>query len=114
MMSVSVFNLFPEDNNNTGNTTFIPESGSGKINYPRTPSIPILCSYNNESISVYFYDDLGNVDITLINVTTGEEWIEFGNSANGEISIVTSGTLGDYQIIIETEVGDIYYGNYSI
>lgn len=115
MLFISATNILAEDNNNnSGSTTFIPESGTGKVNYPRTPYVPIICSYNQESIIIYFYEELGDVEITLTNLTTGEEWIEAGNSTIGLISIITSGSSGEYHIVIETEDGGIYSGQYSI
>ncbi len=47
----------------------------------------------------------------IINISTGEQWFEMGNSS---IEIIISGNPGDYVIEIETDSDRSFYGNFTL
>lgn len=81
---------------------------------PRTPiCIPIECIYNYGTLQFSFLENLGEIDVTLINLTLGsEELISIDTSTGGAI-IGVSDEAGEYMLIIETQTSS-YYGYYII
>lgn len=72
----------------------------------------IAAYYSNGAITIVFNADLGEADIVVTNLTTGDAWSE---SVEGlcTTSIILSDDAGYYTITIHTGVGD-YYGEFSI
>lgn len=68
--------------------------------------------YSNESITLMFNKDLGDADIVVTNLTTGDIW---NDSVSGVCSttIILSGDEGYYQIAIYTDNGD-YSGEFTL
>ena len=81
---------------------------------PRTPIyIPIECIYNYGTIQFSFLENLGEINITLINLTMGsEELISIDTSTGGAI-IGVSEEAGEYMLIIEAQMA-YYYGYYKL
>ena len=80
---------------------------------PRTPVQPdIEACYSNEMLTLIFNNDLGDADIVVTNLTTGDIW---SGSASGICSttIPLSGDEGYYQISIRTDNED-YIGEFSL
>ena len=59
-----------------------------------------------------FNRDLGDADIVVSNLTTGEQWHN-SLSGIGSTSVVLSGDSGDYDVAIYTDNGD-YYGYFTL
>lgn len=68
--------------------------------------------YSNEVLTLIFNKDLGNADIVVTNLTTGDIW---SGSASGICSttILLSGDDGYYQISIFTD-NEEYFGEFSL
>ena len=80
---------------------------------PRTPVQPdIEAYYGNEMLTFIFNRELGDADIVVTNLTTGDIW---SGSASGICSttILLSGDEGYYQISIFTE-NEEYFGEFSL
>lgn len=68
--------------------------------------------YGNGAITIIFNEDLGNADIEVTNITTGDVWMD---SVSGvcNTSILLSGDAGHYSITIYTSECD-YYGEFEL
>lgn len=80
---------------------------------PRTPElVDIEAYYSNEALTLIFNSDLGDADIVVTNLTTGDIW---SGSASGVCSttILLSGDEGYYQISIFTD-NEEYFGEFSL
>ena len=58
--------------------------------------------------------DLGMIEMTVINLTTGETWSETFDSAVSPHFLQISGAPGLYEITYLTSFGDLYEGNFTI
>lgn len=77
--------------------------------------VPVECEYNTllQSICVRFLANLGEVDVTIENLTTGEYISGTLNSANGYFVIPISGSQGIYEIRFET-LSETFGGTFEI
>lgn len=69
---------------------------------------------SSSCISIYFLDEIGDVTITITNLSTGEYCSTIVDSQYGRELIPLSGGAGYYLIRIETSGGLAYYGYFSI
>ena len=85
-------------------------------NLPRTPhpNCEINAIYQNGILHLQFAYDMGEVEITVTNESTGEMWQQTDDSAFGAATIATSTNVGNYYITIVTDDGACYSGNYSL
>ncbi len=92
------------------------EEEEKSLQKPRTPNYgsDIMAYYQNGVIYLQFAYDMGEVEISVINETTGEVWQQTEDSAFGSASITTSTSAGDYYITIVTLDGSCYSGSFSI
>lgn len=77
----------------------------------------IICHYYGmmDAVVTTFCSDLGEVNLTVTNVTTGEVWSEILDSAQYPQPILSvSGSEGFYEITYITESGNIYEGTFII
>ena len=83
---------------------------------PRTPdySSDIIAYYQDGVIYLQFIYDMGEVEISVINETTGEMWQQTDDSAFGSATIATSTNVGNYYITIVTDDGSCYTGGFSL
>lgn len=83
---------------------------------PRTPDYgsDITAFYQDGVIYLQFAYDMGEVEITVTNETTGEMWQQTEDSAFGSTSIATSTDAGNYYITIVTDDASCYSGNFSL
>ena len=81
----------------------------------KTRSVVLLpvCWYHgfSNSVVVEFPEDDISFTAMIINISTGEQWFEMGNSS---IEIIISGNPGDYVIEIETDSDRSFYGNFTL
>ena len=83
---------------------------------PRTPDYgsDIIAYYQDGVTYLQFAYDMGEVEITVTNETTGEMWQQTEDSAFGSTSIATSTDAGNYYITIVTDDASCYSGNFSL
>lgn len=77
--------------------------------------IPLEAYYQNGTIYLDFTYNVGNVQISVRNKTTGNSWSGTVNSADGmgEISIFGGGA-GSYTLTFATAYGDCFIGNFNL
>ena len=68
--------------------------------------------YNNEALTLVFNKDLGDADIVVANLATGDVW---NDSVSGvcTTSIILSGDEGYYQVVIYTD-NEEYAGEFTL
>lgn len=83
---------------------------------PRTPNAttPITAYYQSGVIYIQFSEDLGCLDVEVINSTTNQQWIDVACSDNSTEAIVISTTPGNYTITLTTEDGIEYSGQFTL
>ena len=83
---------------------------------PRMPDYgsDIMAYYQDGVVYLQFTYDMGEVEITVTNESTGDVWQQTEDSAFGSASITTSTSAGDYYITIVTLDGSCYSGSFSI
>ena len=59
-------------------------------------------------------EDLGCLDVEVINSTTNQQWIDVACSDNSTEAIVISTTPGNYTITLTTEDGIEYSGQFTL
>ena len=86
------------------------------ITGPRTPDYgsDIMAYYQDGVIYIQFAYDMGEVEISVINETTGEMWQQTEDTTFGSALITTSTSAGNYYITIVTDDGSCYTGNFSL
>lgn len=72
----------------------------------------IAAYYSNGAITIVFNADLGDADIVVTNLSTGDVW---SDNVEGlcTTSIMFSDDAGYYTITIQTDEGD-YYGEFTL
>lgn len=92
--------------------------GSGndsQITRPRTPAfIPITGLYDNGRVILDFIEEIGTLNITVTNQSTGEMYFDYCDSADGHFEMEISASKGNYLLTIQTENGTIYYGDFTL
>ena len=88
----------------------IPESA------PRTPEYgaEISAYYQNGVIYLQFNEDIGCMDVNVVNLSTGDLWADDACSDNGVETIAVSSAAGSYFITLTTDNGSTYSGEYTI
>ena len=84
----------------------------GKLNRSLADE-PIVAYYiaATSCIQTTVSSDLGQVELTVANCTTGEVWYDSFDSASVPQTLFPiSGTSGLYEIVYLTEDGDVYQG----
>lgn len=79
---------------------------------PKSLTAVIEASYFNGALTVVFNADLGDADIVVSNLTTGEMWSD-SVSGVGATTLLLSGEEGYYEILIYTDCGE-YTGEFEI
>ena len=72
----------------------------------------IEANYFNGALTIVFNADLGDADIVVSNLTTGDMWSE-SVSGVGAATLLLSGEEGYYEILIYTDCGD-YSGEFVL
>ena len=111
---VMVGNTFAEDENPIKKPIVLtPEKGYGDER--GVVVIPLEAYYQGETIFLDFTHNVGNVQVSVRNMTTGNSWSGTVNSADGmgEISIAGGGT-GSYTLTLVTAYGDCITGNFRL
>lgn len=67
------------------------------------------------SVQTVVYTNLGTVELTVTNCSTGEVWYETFDSAYAPQNVLMlSGTSGFYEVTYATSSGDIYEGGFYV
>lgn len=86
-----------------------------QITRPRTPAfIPITGLYDNGRVILDFIEEIGTLNITVTNQSTGEMYFDYCDSADGHFEMEISASKGNYLLTIQTENGTIYYGDFTL
>lgn len=74
------------------------------------------CYYGMMScIQTSVYSDLGEVEVSVTNCSTGEMWYDtFDSGEESYTFLYISGSAGLYEITYTTESGDVYEGSFMI
>lgn len=74
---------------------------------------PIQALFNGMSSTIHttVTSDLGQIEMTVTNLSTGETWFDsFDSGMIMQTLLPISGTAGYYEIEYVTESGDVYEG----
>ncbi|MBR5331826.1 MAG: DUF3244 domain-containing protein [Muribaculaceae bacterium] len=106
---------------------FLLSSAEEKLKFPienketrpsgqRSPNYgsDIMAYYQDGVIYLQFAYDMGEVEISVFNETTGEMWQQTDDTTFGSATIATSTSAGNYYIIIVTDDVSCYTGNFSL
>ncbi len=86
-----------------------------QITRPRTPAfIPITGMYDDGRVILDFIEEIGTLNITVANQSTGEMYFDCCDSADGHFEIEISASKGNYLLTIQTENGTTYYGEFTL
>lgn len=88
-----------------------------KSSRPRSVvSVPIYAIWNDMDNGIYlsFLEDIGEYSITVLNMSTAEIFHDLQDSESGHSVLFLSGNSGYHRIIIETEYGDIFEGEFNV
>lgn len=86
-----------------------------QITRPRTPAfIPITGLYDNGRVILDFIEEIGTLNISVANQSTGEMYFDYCDSADGHFEMEISASKGNYLLTIQTENGTIYYGDFTL
>ncbi len=86
-----------------------------QITRPRTPAfIPITGMYDNERVVLDFIEEIGTLNITVANQSTGEMYFDCCDSADGHFEMEISASKGNYLLTIQTENETTYYGEFTL
>lgn len=111
---VMVGDAFAEDENPIKKPIVLtPEKGYGDER--GVVIIPLEAYYQGETIFLDFTYNVGNVEVSVRNTTTGNCWSGTVNSADGmgEISIAGGGA-GSYTLTLVTAYGDCFTGYFNL
>ena len=71
--------------------------------------------YTLSSIITAASNDLGEVSLSVTNLSTGETWYDtFDSSSTPQVVTPISGSTGTYEIVYITESGEVYEGNFML
>lgn len=75
--------------------------------------VPITCYFCGEEVVLNFMDDLGEVEVTVVSLGTGEQWFLYGDAADGELRISTTTESGNYVVQIHAVDGGSWHGCFT-
>ncbi len=78
--------------------------------------IVIEAYYQSGYVSVVFYEINESVLITISNISTGDSVYSMGNALDNYVSVNINEILsnGDFEVLIMTESGEMYRGNFTL
>lgn len=80
-------------------------------NGPRMQDISLVtCQYEDETVYLNFLANIGWVELTVTNLSTGDTWNTTQLSTLGSLSLQTSTDSGNYKVEIKTELDGNYIG----
>ncbi|MBS6459569.1 MAG: DUF3244 domain-containing protein [Alistipes sp.] len=95
--------------------TIRPGGESSSNVRPRTPAfIPVTGMYDNGRVVLDFIEEIGTLNITVANQSTGEMYFDCCDSADGHFEMEISASKGNYLLTIQTENETTYYGEFTL
>lgn len=86
-----------------------------QITRPRIPAfIPITGMYDDGRVVLDFIEEIGTLNITVANQSTGEMYFDCCDSADGHFEMEISASKGNYLLTIQTENETTYYGEFTL
>lgn len=86
-----------------------------QITRPRIPAfIPITGMYDDGRVVLDFIEEIGTLNITVANQSTGEMYFDYCDSADGHFEMEISASKGNYLQTIQTENETTYYGEFTL
>ena len=87
----------------------------GKLSRDVDTEFMVIYYVNYPCIQTTMPEDLGEVELNVTNLSTGESWSSFFDSAiQPQTHLPISGSPGYYEIEYTTESGDVYSGELLI
>ena len=118
LLPLSAFNMNADENEPLPPVKEIPLKQGNETKINRSlDSLPIeACYYRMMScIQTIVTENIGDVNVTVTNCSTGDVWYEsFDSSLQPQIILPISGTPGYYLVTYITESSDIYEGTFTI
>ena len=82
-------------------------------NGPRTQDIFLVTwQYEDETVYLNFLANIGWVELTVTNLSTGDTWNTTQLSTLGSLSLQISTDSGNYKVEIKTELDGNYIGHF--
>lgn len=82
---------------------------------PRIPAfIPITGMYDDGRVVLDFIEEIGTLNISVANQSTGEMYFDCCDSADGHFEMEISASKGNYLLTIQTENETTYYGEFTL
>ncbi len=105
-----------DETGNPEEATVVVEKENETENLIRGLVIPFEMCYRSGELLVEFYDEIGDLSVSVINTVTGEMWSDVVTSSAGfgTMSLETTNPSGDYQLMIEDGLGHSYIGYFSL
>lgn len=103
--------------NTIGNTIiFHPKPNPGRPQPRSVAFVPVtgIYDYSSQCVRLNFMDNIGEMTVTIINHSTGEQSFEFVDSAFESAEVYVSSDEGQYSISIEAQDGSSYYAEFII
>lgn len=111
MLTATMFG-YAESPKNDGKIVITPPQPPTSTTTPLSLNrADIEATYFMGAITFVFNEDLGNCDIEVFNINTGEVW-NVSHSGIGSAIVYTSDSHGTYYIYIDTDCGG-YSGEYT-
>ncbi len=114
-LSVTLAGFAAQDDEQTKNPVPIIKGEYGdhtKIQPRSIVRVPMTCMQAGGQVQICFTEDLGEVEVIVTSLTTGEQWFAVGNASN-VITVQASDEAGDY--VVQIYAGsNAWYGCYTI
>lgn len=75
--------------------------------------VPLTCIYKAGQVELCFLEELGEAEIVVTSLTTGEQWSTVADTAAGVVIVAVSEEAGEYVVQIHA-AGDAWHGCYTI
>ena len=73
----------------------------------------VTCQYEDETVYLNFLANIGWVELTVTNLSTGDTWNATQLSTPGSLSLQTSTDSGNYKVESKTELDGNYIGYFN-
>ena len=116
LVLAAIFCTMPVRGDSTPESYEIPVKRLDKKNQIRS-LCDVQAYYNGMLSAVYTtaVSDLGEIDVRVTNISTGEFWEDtFDSSISSQHILHISGTSGFYEVTYTTSCGNLYEGSFVI
>ena len=114
LLSLSAFHMKADDENAEMKKIPIYQTGQDRLGRSGIKIDAYYLDFTN-CIQTMTISDLGEIEVTVTNYSTGEIWFEvYDTNLCPQHILHISGTSGLYEIRYITESGDVYEGSFII